>query len=245
MSSSLTLAVAWIRSVAAYAFLIVYVALVGPPALFVTFVAGRVNHLFRLGVAGAATARRLLGIHLRVEGLEHVDADRPSVYCINHRSNVDAVIYEVMFPVCPRLRVLYKKEMGKLPILGPAMRIAGFVPVDRADREKAIEAVDLAVTRLGEGFSFLLAPEGTRNTGADMRPFKKGAFVMAIKAQAPVVPIALIGTADRMPKGRYYVTGGTVRVRIGEPIRTAGLTLDDRDALSDQVRAAMVRLLEG
>ncbi len=245
VTSTTALAVAWCRSVAAYVFLVGYVGLVGPPALLVTFVSGRVEHLFRLGVVGAATARRLLGIRLQVEGLDHVDPARPTVYCINHRSNVDAVVYEVMNPACPLLRVLYKAEMGKLPILGPAMRIAGFVPVNRADRERAIEAVDLAVSRLGEGYSFLLAPEGTRNTAAEMRPFKKGAFVMAIKAQVPVVPVALLGTDERMPKGRYVVTPGTVRIRIGEPLPTAGLTLDDRDTLSDRTRAALARLLAG
>lgn len=83
--------------------------------------------------------------------------------------------------------------MERLPVLGPAMRIAGFVPVDRRDRERAIAAVDLAVDRIRAGDSFLLAPEGTRNMGPGLLPFKKGAFVLAIKAGVPVVPVAIRG----------------------------------------------------
>jgi 1-acyl-sn-glycerol-3-phosphate acyltransferase len=157
---------------------------------------------------------------------------------------VDAVVMEVLFPRCPGLRVLYKAEMGKLPVLGTAMRVAGFVPVHRADRDRAFEAVDLAVTRLGEGLSFLLAPEGTRSTTSAMLPFKKGAFVMAIKAQVPVVPVAIIGADRAMPKGQLYVLPGEVTVRVGREVPTAGLTMDDRDALGEQVRTALAALLD-
>jgi 1-acyl-sn-glycerol-3-phosphate acyltransferase len=121
--------------------------------------------------------------------------------------------------------------------------MAGFVPVYRDDRERAFEAVDLAATRLREGYSFLLAPEGTRNAGEGLLPFKKGAFVMAIKAQVPVVPVAIVGADRAMPKGQLYVTPGEVTVRFGEPVPTAGMTLEDRDALSERVRSALLALL--
>lgn len=237
------LLIAWIRSVAAYLFLCVYIALVGPPAILVTVATRRVRHIFELGYFGAKTARIVLGIRITVEGLDRVDGGRPTVYCINHRSNVDALVFEVLYPRCPKLRALYKAEMGKLPILGPAMRMSGLVPVVRTDPERAFEAVELAVTRLREGYSFLLSPEGTRATSADMRPFKKGGFVMAIKAQAPIVPVALIGTGEAMPRGRLYVSPVPVTVRIGEAIPTAGLTLDDRDTLAARVRGDLERLL--
>lgn len=237
--------VAWIRSFAAYAFVCLYTAIVGPPALLVTLLTHRVRHLLLLGVFGARAGRVILGVRLRVEGLEHVVGSRPTVYCINHRSHVDAVVMEVMFPRCPGLRVLYKAEMGRLPVLGTAMRVAGFVPVHRADRERAFEAVDLAVTRLGEGFSFLLAPEGTRSAAAGMLPFKKGAFVMAIKAQVPVVPVAIIGADRAMPKGQLYVLPGEVIVRVGREVPTVGLTMADRDVLGERVRTALAALIDG
>lgn len=232
-----------IRSVVAYAWLIAYTGIVGPPAMLVTVLTGRVQHLLVLGVFAARVARMVLGIRLRVEHPEYADGTRPTVYCINHRSHVDAVVQEVIFPRCPLLRVLHKAEMGKLPVLGPAMKMAGFVPVHRDDRERAFEAVDLAASRLREGYSFLLAPEGTRNSRGGLLPFKKGAFVMAIKAQVPVVPVAVIGADRAMPKGQLYVIPGEVTVRFGEPVSTTGLTLDDRDALGERVRTAMLALL--
>jgi len=166
------------------------------------------------------------------------------VYCMNHRSNVDAVVFELLHTRCPRLRVMYKAEMGKLPILGVAMRMAGLVPVARGDRDKAIEAVDLAVTRLQAGDSFLLAPEGTRGRGPTMGPFKKGAFVMAINAQVPVVPVGIVGADAAMPKGRWWIKPTTLRIRIGAPIPTTGLGFEDRDALSALVRERLEALLD-
>ena len=96
-----------LRSVVAYVFLCLYVAIVGPPALAVAFLSGRAQHVLALGQFGARSVRQLLGIRLRTEGLEHVNGSRPAVYCINHRSNVDVVAFEVLFSRCPRLRGLY------------------------------------------------------------------------------------------------------------------------------------------
>jgi 1-acyl-sn-glycerol-3-phosphate acyltransferase len=237
------LLIAEIRSVSAYVFLGLWVALAGPPSLLVAWLTGRVRHMFVLGRFGAKTARQILGIRIVTEGLDHVDARRATVYCINHLSNVDVLVFEVLLPKCPGLRAMYKAELAKLPILGTVVRTAGFVPVERHNRERAIGAVDEAVAGLRAGASFLLAPEGTRSRTGELQPFKKGAFVMAIKAQVPVVPIALIGPDVAMPRGRWYVTPTTVRVRIGAPIPSTGLTLDDRDALAAQAHAAMSALL--
>jgi 1-acyl-sn-glycerol-3-phosphate acyltransferase len=235
---------AWVRSVAAYLFLCVWVTVVGPPALLVSFLTGWVAHFFELGYVGSKVARRIAGVQLSVEGLDHVVGDRPAVYCINHRSYVDApVAFEALFRRCPKLRGVYKAEMGKLPIFGTALRLSGFVPIVRTNPGRAFEAVELAVGRLREGYSFVLAPEGTRATTDEMRPFKKGAFVMAIKAQVPVVPVALLRCGQAMPRGRAYVTPERVTVKVGEPIPTMGLTLAERDALAARVRTALERLL--
>ncbi|MFO7692646.1 MAG: lysophospholipid acyltransferase family protein [Vicinamibacterales bacterium] len=241
----MSLIINWLRSLVSYVLLGLYIGIVGPPALAVAFLSGRAGHVLALGRFGARAVRRLLGIRLEVSGLEHVAGDRPTLYCINHRSNVDVVAFEALYPRCPRLRGLYKAEMGKLPVLGRAMRLVGFVPVDRANRASAIASVDAAAERLRAGDSFIIAPEGTRSRAAELLPFKKGGFVMAIKAQAPVVPVALDGTAEVMPRGRFWVTPGVVRVEIGTPIPTAGLTLDDRDHLMETVRERLQAMLRG
>ena len=233
----------WFRSLASYLLLGLYIAIVGPPALAAAFATGRSGHVFALGRFGARTVRRLLGIRLVSDGLEHVDAGRPSVYCINHRSNVDVVAFEALFPRCPRLRGLYKAEMGRIPVLGRAMRLVGFVPVERENRASAVASVDAAAERLLAGDSMLIAPEGTRGRSDGLLPFKKGGFVMAIKAQAPVVPVALHGTAEAMPRGRFWVKPTTVRVEVGVPIPTSGLTLDERDRLAATVRERLQAML--
>jgi len=231
------------RSLTAFILLALYIAIVGPPALAVAHFTGRVGHIFALGRFGASAVRRILGIRLEVSGLEHVVGDRPTLYCINHRSNVDVVAFEALFPRCPRLRGLYKTELGRVPVLGRAMRLVGFVPVDRANRASAIASVDAAAKRLLAGDSFLNAPEGTRGRSGELLPFKKGGFFMAIKAQAPIVPVALHGTAEAMPRGRFWVRPGIVRVEAGEPIPTAGLTIHDRDRLMETVRARLQAML--
>jgi len=236
-------AINWLRSVVAYLALALYIAIVGPPALAVAFVTGRSSHVFALGRFGARWVRRLLGIRLDVTGMEHVVAERPSVYCINHLSNVDVVAFEALFPRCPRLRGLYKAEMSRIPILGRAMRVVGFVPVDRHNRASAMASVEAAAARLVAGDSILIAPEGTRGRGGDLQPFKKGGFVLAIKAQAPVVPVALHGTAEAMPRGQFWVRPAVVRVEVGPPIPTAGLTLDDRERLMLAVRDRLQAML--
>ena len=242
---TMRVALYWLRSLVSFVLLALYIALVGPPALAVAILTGRNGHVFALGRFGAAAVRRLLGIRLAVSGLEHVDGRRPTLYCINHRSNVDVVAFEALFPRCPRLRGLYKAEVGKVPVLGRAMRLVGFVPVDRANRASAIASVDAAAGRMLAGDSFLIAPEGTRARGPGMLPFKKGGFVLAIKARAPVVPVALHGTDLVMPRGRFWVRPGVVRIEVGEPIPTTGLTIEDRDRLMETVRARMERMLGG
>ncbi len=233
----------WLRSSVAYLLLALYIGVVGPPAILYVASVGRPGLLLAVGRFGTRCVRRLLGIRLQAGGLDYVLADRPSVYCINHRSNLDVIVFEALFPRCPRLRGLYKAELGRLPILGRAMRLAGFVPVERRHRAQAFEAVDLAAERLRAGDSFLIAPEGTRSATDGLLPFKKGGFVMAIKAQVPVVPVALLGTEEAMPRGRYWVKPTRVRVLVGEPVPTAGLSLDDRDRLVAVVRDRLAQLL--
>ncbi len=234
-----------LRSFTAYLFLAIYIAAVGPPALAAAFLTGRSGHVFALGRFGATVVRRMLGIRLEVCGLEHVVGDRPTLYCINHRSLADVVAFEALFPKCLRLRGLYKAELGKVPILGRAMRLVGFVPVDRGNRTSAIASVDAAAERLVAGDSFIIAPEGTRARSVAMLPFKKGGFVMAIKAQVPVAPVALHGTADVMPRGQLWVKPGVVRVEVGAPIPTTGLTIHDRERLMETVRERLQRMLDG
>jgi 1-acyl-sn-glycerol-3-phosphate acyltransferase len=243
--SPLATLVAWVRSALAYIIIVVCVAVIGPPAILVAWLTGRAGHVLWLGIQVERAARRAAGVRCAVEGLEAVKPDQAAVYVINHRSNVDVMAFGVIHARCPRLVGLYKAELTKVPVLSAVLRAARFVPVERAHREQAIGAVETAVERLRAGDSIVLAPEGTRSRTGELLPFKKGAFVMAIKAQVPVVPVAMMGTEVAMPKGQPFIRPTLVRIRIGTPVPTVGLGFEDREALSNAVRSEMERLLSG
>ena len=114
--------------------------------------------------------------------------------------------------------------------------LGGFVPIDRRDRAQSDQAIATAVERMKEGRSFIVFPEGTRSRDGELQPFKKGAFVLAIAAQAPIVPVAIIGTQTSMRRGSRLIWPADVVVCFGEPVPTAGLTYDDRDRVLDDVR---------
>ena len=232
------------RSVATYVAVAAYVVLAGPPVLLIAILFRQVPLLYRVGHGGVRLGLALSGVKVRVEGEEHIRPDRAVVYAVNHASNVEPpILFHVLSPIFPRLRVLYKAELRKLPILVRAWDLAGFVPLERSNRDQSLPAIDRAAEALKDGNSFLIFPEGTRSRTGSLLPFKKGGFIMAIKAQVPIVPVAIAGAREAMRKGSFVIQPVTVTVRFAPPVETAGLTLDDRDRLATRVRGAIETLL--
>jgi 1-acyl-sn-glycerol-3-phosphate acyltransferase len=232
--------IAAVRSVLTYIIVSLYVLLAGPIALAIGIGLKNKTALYVPGHIGVGLALGLAGIRYRVRGREHIPANRAVVFCSNHESNVDPpVLFQALHK---RLHVLFKAELTRLPVLGAVMVAGGFVPVERDRREASMASIDRAAASIRDGNSFLIFPEGTRSRTNEMLPFKKGGFIMAIKAQAPIVPVAVSGGRSAMRKGSWLVRPVLVDVRIGAPVETTGMAVDDRDQLIEVVRARIEEL---
>lgn len=169
-------------------------------------------------------------VDLTVVGLDRVPHGRAYVIMSNHQSQFDIPILYRVWP--GTLRMVAKAELFRVPIWGRAMRAAGFVAVDRSgDRARAQAAMQEAGAAIARGVSIWIAPEGTRSEDGQLRPFKKGGFLLAQRTSTPIVPVAIDGSRDILPKHAHAIArGASVRVTFGAPINPAGRTTADLSA---------------
>ena len=182
---------------------------------------------------------RAAGTPVRVEGIERIPHG-PVVYASNHSSMFD--IWALAATLPGSVRMVAKQELASIPLIGRAMITAGHVVIDRPHPRRALEAYERAAAVIRSGVSALVFPEGTRSRTGQLLPFKNAPFGLAIAAQVPVVPLYVRNTFEILPKGRFFLRPRPIRVVIGEPISTAGMTVDRRQGLRDRVHAAILAL---
>jgi len=181
------------------------------------------------------------GVKIVVENRANLVPDQPYVFMANHASSLD--IWAVFVAIPCRIRLIAKKQHGRIPLFGWVMRAGRFIFIDRKNGVAARRSIDEAGQRIHDGISVLLFPEGTRTRDGALGPFKKGGFHLAIKAGVPIVPVALRGTRELMPAGSLLLRSGTMTVIIGEPIATLGLSDAERADLNERVRGVVEAML--
>ena len=207
-------------------------ALIGFPW---TFISGDISLLYSMFMWGAWNGVRLTGVRVETVGLERLDAAGTYIFMSNHVSNLDPPI---LIPLIPRrTSVMVKKELFSYPILGRAMRMGSLVPVDRGNRDAGIEAVKTAKEVIGQGLNMTIYVEGKRSFDGNLLPFKKGPFYLAMECAVPVVPVTIAGTHYAMPKKRFAIRPGTVKVIFHDAIEPKDF--GSRECLMEKVRAAI------
>ena len=211
----------------------------GPLLLIYAVLARDVGPLYTIANWLAITAVRLVGIKIELRGMENISPRKSYIFMSNHTSNLDP---PVLIPVIPgRCSVLVKKELFRTPILGTGMKLARLVPVDRSNRDAAIESVRAAVAVLSEGLHMVIFPEGTRSPDGKLLPFKKGPFHLAMESGVPVIPVTILGSYECWPKQRFAIHAGTVTVIFHPPIDPQ--LYADRDELMAAVRESIASAL--
>jgi 1-acyl-sn-glycerol-3-phosphate acyltransferase len=177
------------------------------------------------------------GVKVNIRGLENMNDHGPYIIVSNHQGWFD--IFTALGKLPLRFSWLAKEELFRIPILGHAMRKAGYISIDRRDHRKAMVSMNRAAETIRQGTSVFIFPEGTRSADGVIRDFKKGVFVLAVKSQQPIIPVSISGSYRILPKNSWMIHPGEIRFSIGNPIQTEGIGSSGRDRLMEQVREAI------
>jgi 1-acyl-sn-glycerol-3-phosphate acyltransferase len=218
--------------------LLFWIVLVPPAALIAfpwTFITGNVNFLYWIGMGLALAGARIAGARIKLVGLDKIDPAGTYIFMSNHVSNIDPPI---LVPLIPgRTSVLAKKEIWRIPILNKALDLAEIVPVERSNRDAAIQSIRRASEVMKHHINMTIFPEGTRSPDGRLMPFKKGPFHLAAETGFPIVPVTMLGTYEMMPKGSSIVKSGTATLVFHAPVDPKQFA--SRDELVEAVRAAI------
>lgn len=217
------------------------IALLGPVLITTAWLTGKDGFLYETVRRCVKLGLALVGVRVIVTGLDRLNENDAYVFTPNHQSLLEVPLLVTFLN--HNVAYLAKKELFRYPVFGQGMRVIGVIPVDRSNTQSAIESARQATGNLRGGKSYVVYPEGTRSPDGRLLPFKKGAFVMAVEAGVPIVPVTISGSAAVMPKRQLKVYPSTVRLTVHQPISTQGRTKESVGDLMAQARAAILSSL--
>jgi len=197
------------------------------------------NKIHRVANLWAKILLFICDTKVKVIGKENLLLGKPQIFMANHQSDFDILIALAYIPV--QFRWIAKKELFNIPFFGAAMRSAGYIEIDRHNREKALQSLDEAALRIRKGKSIMTFPEGTRSRDGEIKAFKQGAFHLAIKTGVPIVPVSIIGSGQIMPKRSVKIKSGQLKLVIGEPIEVKSFDIEKRQELIKKVRDTIIK----
>ncbi|NIT61887.1 MAG: 1-acylglycerol-3-phosphate O-acyltransferase, partial [Aliifodinibius sp.] len=180
---------------------------------------GNLAHLYA-AVPWAKIVLWVCGARVKVKGQENVDRYEPRIYLSNHQSYFD--IFTLLAHLPADFKFILKQELMRIPLFGFAMKRARYIAIDREEPRKAVKSINEAASKINEGASMLIFPEGTRSEDGKLQPFKTGGFRLALKAGCDVVPVAITNSRNIVPKGSLKINRGTIAMNIGKPISVKG-----------------------
>jgi 1-acyl-sn-glycerol-3-phosphate acyltransferase len=201
------------------------------------------NNIHKVANLWAKILLLICNTKVEIIGKENILRGKPQIFMANHQSDFDILI--VLAHIPGQFRWLVKKELFHIPIFGAAMKSAGYIEIDRNNRERAMQSLDQAALRIREGKSIMAFPEGTRSRLGEIKPFKQGTFYLAIKSGVPIVPISIIGSGEIMPKRSLKIKLGKIKLIIGTPVDVKNFTLENRQELITIVRNTIIKNYDG
>lgn len=214
------------------------IAILFIPVIILCFLIRWPHPIILIGKGAIRLGQKILGMRLEVSGLERIEKKTSYVFMCNHLSAVDGPLLFMLIP--QSIRVILKKEAFRIPVIGLAMRLVGFIPVDRKGLRGGKKSIDRATRTIKEkGYSFLIFPEGTRSRDGKLQLFKRGGFFLALNSQVPVAPVSIQGTFELMPKKSFFIKKGNVRVAFHPVVPVQEFSHDSLPRLMDRVRDAV------
>lgn len=215
--------------------------LVTLPLTLYAFVSRDIKPLYEAYKAFIRLGLKITGVKLEVKGLENIP-EPPCIFMPNHLSYLDGPILAVTTPYL--LRAMVKKSAFKLPLIGTGMTLAEFVKVDRKNFKAAARAVDEVIEKLKKGISFMIFPEGTRSPNGKLQQFKRGGFLIALRSGVKIVPVAIKGAYEVMPRHRFSIKPGKIEIVYLPPVNPEKYNESEVNLLMEEVRKRIENELE-